>query len=122
MTTTEKTLADLKARIEKTIGYIESLPASAFEGAETRQIAFPMHEGMSLQADGLRFLKDWCLPNLYFHAVTAYDILRQQRRGDRQAGLPGPLAGPDPQGGVRPFPQSHTPALASPGGWARGFF
>jgi hypothetical protein len=73
---TEKTLADLKARIEKTIGYIESLPASAFEGAETRQIAFPLREGMSLKADGLRFLKDWILPNLFFHAVTAYDILR----------------------------------------------
>jgi uncharacterized protein len=75
---TEKTLAELKARIEKTIGYIQSLPASAFEGGETREIAFSLREGMSLKADGLRFLKDWCLPNLYFHAVTAYDILRSK--------------------------------------------
>jgi hypothetical protein len=73
----EKTLADLKARIAKTIGFIQSVPASAFEGAETRQIAFPLREGMSLKADGARFLKDWCLPNFYFHVVTAYDILRQ---------------------------------------------
>jgi uncharacterized protein len=74
----EKTLAELKARIVKTIGFIESVPASAFQGAETRQIAFPLRDDMSLRADGLRFLKDWCLPNFYFHVVTAYDILRHK--------------------------------------------
>jgi uncharacterized protein len=26
--------------------------------------------------NGLEHLKDWALPNFYFHAVTAYDILR----------------------------------------------
>ena len=72
----EKTLADLKARIAKTLAFIETVPASAFEGAETRQIAFPLRDGMGLQADGVRFLKDWALPNFYFHVVTAYDILR----------------------------------------------
>lgn len=72
----EKTLAELKSRIEKTIGFIQSIPASAFEGAESREVTFPLREGMSLHADGLRFLKDWCLPNFYFHVVTAYDILR----------------------------------------------
>jgi len=74
----EKTLAELKARIEKTLAFIQSVPASAFDGAETRQVAFPLRDGMSLQADGARFLKDWCLPNFYFHVVTAYDILRHK--------------------------------------------
>jgi hypothetical protein len=72
----EKTLADLKARIAKTLAFIATVPASAFEGAETRQIAFPLFQGASLDADGVRFLKDWALPNFYFHVVTAYDILR----------------------------------------------
>ena len=72
----EKTLPELKARIEKTLAYIQSIPASAFEGADTREISFTLREGMSLHADGLRFLKDWCLPNFYFHVVTAYGILR----------------------------------------------
>ena len=74
----EKTLAELKARIEKTLAYVQSFPASAFEGAETRQIAFHLFGDNSLEADGLRFLKDWCLPNFYFHMVTAYDILRHK--------------------------------------------
>jgi hypothetical protein len=72
----EKTLTELKARIEKTIGYIQSLPASAFEGAEARQLAFHLYQDKSLHADGLRFLKDWCLPNFYFHVVAAYAVLR----------------------------------------------
>lgn len=72
----EKTLADLKARIAKTVAFVQSIPVSAFEGAERREVSFPMRDGMSLHADGLRFLKDWCLPNFYFHVVTAYDILR----------------------------------------------
>ena len=72
----EKTLAELKARIAKTIDFIRSVPASAFEGAETRKITFPLRDGMGFEGDGLRFLKDWCLPHFYFHVVTAYDILR----------------------------------------------
>jgi hypothetical protein len=31
---------------------------------------------MTLEASGLEFLRDWLLPNFYFHVVTAYDILR----------------------------------------------
>lgn len=72
----EKTLDDLKARVVKTIDYLRSVPASAFEGAENRKIEMEMRNGMSLSSDGLRFLRDWALPNIYFHVVTAYDILR----------------------------------------------
>lgn len=72
----EKTLDELKARIAKTVDYIKSVPASAFEGAEGRRIEMDMRNGMSLSADGLQFLRDWSLPNFYFHVVTAYDILR----------------------------------------------
>jgi hypothetical protein len=28
--------------------------------------------------DGTQYLRDWSLPNFYFHVVTAYDILRNQ--------------------------------------------
>ena len=75
---TEKTVAELKARIQKTLDFVATVPASAFQDAETRQIAFPLMEGMSFQGDGVRFLKDWSLPNFYFHVVTAYDILRHK--------------------------------------------
>lgn len=34
--------------------------------------------GMCLDLSGQRYLDDWILPNLYFHLITAYAILRMQ--------------------------------------------
>lgn len=74
----EQTIAQLKARIERTLDYIESVPKSAYEGCEKRRVSFPLGQDMSLDMDGVEFLRDWTLPNFYFHVVTAYDILRNQ--------------------------------------------
>jgi uncharacterized protein len=73
----EQTLDELKARIAKTIDYLESVRAAAFEGSEVRKIIIPIPENdMEFEMDGLQFLRDWALPHFYFHVVTAYDILR----------------------------------------------
>ncbi len=74
----EKTVADLKARIAKTIAFVRALPVSAFEGAEERDciIAIPNTAKMVIAMNGLQFLRAWALPHFYFHLVTAYDILR----------------------------------------------
>jgi hypothetical protein len=75
---TEKTLDELKARIRRTLDYISSVPASGFAGAETRRVSFPLMNEKVLDMDGVQYLRDWALPNFYFHVVTAYDILRNQ--------------------------------------------
>jgi len=73
----EKTLDELKGRIAKTIVYLESVRAAAFEGAEDRKVIIPIPEdNMEFEMNGLQFLRDWALPQFYFHVVTAYDILR----------------------------------------------
>jgi uncharacterized protein len=73
----EKTLEELKARIARTIDYVQSEPATAFEGAENRDIRIPIPPmNGEFQMDGFQFLRDWALPHFYFHVVTAYDILR----------------------------------------------
>lgn len=71
---TEKTLPELKARIESTISFLESFKESDFAGAEERLITNPRWEGKSLV--GKDFLIQYLLPNFYFHIVTAYSILR----------------------------------------------
>ena len=38
----EATLAQLRARIEKTIAYVESIPAHRFEGSEKRDVVLPI--------------------------------------------------------------------------------
>lgn len=71
---TEKSLPELKARIESTIGALNALKADDFKGAETRQITQPRWEGKWLT--GHDYLIQHVLPNMGFHVTTAYAILR----------------------------------------------
>lgn len=71
----ESTMDELVARVKKTIEYIDSVPAAALEGSETRDITIKLRD-RTLQFPGLEFLQTWALPNFYFHFVTAYDLLR----------------------------------------------
>jgi uncharacterized protein len=72
----EQTLEELKARIERTIEYLEKADRRALQGAEDRDITIPFPDGRVLETKGLQLLRDWSLPHFYFHVVTAYDILR----------------------------------------------
>ena len=70
----EKTLPEMKARIEKTIGYLNSFSPKDFEGAENRTVTQPRWEGKWLTST--EFVLEHAIPNLYFHITTAYSILR----------------------------------------------
>ena len=70
----EKTIPELRARIESTIGYLNSLSPKDFSGAETKRVTSPRWEGKTLS--GLEFAIQHMLPNVYFHITTAYAILR----------------------------------------------
>ncbi len=71
----EVTLADLRARIEKTAAYLASVPEAAFEGVEERTVVLKTrHREVSFT--GQDYLLTHALPNFYFHLTTAYAILR----------------------------------------------
>jgi len=71
----ETTLDELVARVKKTLEYIGTVPAAAFEGSEDRDIKIPLRD-RTVEFKGLPFLQNWALPNFFFHYVTAYNILR----------------------------------------------
>lgn len=71
----EKTMDELKARILKTIDYVQSAPASAFEGGEDRDVKITV-PGRTIEMKGLTYLRGWLLPNFFFHVSIAYAILR----------------------------------------------
>lgn len=71
----ESTLEELRTRIARTVEYLKSIPASAIDGSEDRDIKIPLRE-RSLEMKGLAFLRIWSLPNFYFHVVATYAILR----------------------------------------------
>lgn len=72
---TEKTVAELQERIRKTLAFVNSVSAEQFVGAEDRdiQLVFPW---ATYDFKGSRYLTYWALPNFFFHATTAYDLLR----------------------------------------------
>jgi hypothetical protein len=71
----EKTFEELRARLRKTIDFIKSVPASAFEGGEDRDIKIVV-PNRTIEMKGLAYLRGWVLPNVFFHVTTAYLILR----------------------------------------------
>jgi hypothetical protein len=71
-------LAELKGRIEEAIGKLESVQEREFDGAAQRRIVLPLQGEMTAEFSGPEFLRDWSLPNVYFHLATAYDILRHK--------------------------------------------
>ena len=73
-TDNEKTLADLKIRIQDVVKYLHSFRPEDFKGADERKISQPRWEGKYLT--GLEYAYQHAMPNLYFHVTTAYSILR----------------------------------------------
>jgi hypothetical protein len=72
---TEKTVAELKARIDKTIAFIESFKPAQIDGTEDKDLTIKIGP-REMQWKGMQYLLGFALPNFYFHAATAYDILR----------------------------------------------
>lgn len=72
---TERTIPELKARIEKTINYVSSIKESDFSNWEERIVAPPGWAGAFLGKD---YFYQHAVPNFYFHMVTAYAILRHK--------------------------------------------
>ncbi|MGS5089868.1 DUF1993 domain-containing protein [Hydrogenophaga sp. A37] len=72
----ETTFADLKARIAKTLEWLATVPASAIDGREEADITFPIGRDKTRTMTGEAYLKHYALPNMFFHIVTAYALLR----------------------------------------------
>lgn len=72
---TETTIAELQARIAKTIAFVQSIPDSAYEGAEARTITVKAGP-RELTFPALQYLHSYAVPNFYFHMTTTYNILR----------------------------------------------
>jgi hypothetical protein len=72
---TEKTVNEIKSRIQSTISYLETFTAKDYaEGVSERHISQPRWEGQYLT--GNEFVLNHVIPNFYFHMTTAYSILR----------------------------------------------
>ena len=66
-----------QSRIAEALAALGSIPAGAFDGQADRLVALELPNGMIFDLTGAQFVRDWSLPQFYFHLTTAYAILRK---------------------------------------------
>jgi hypothetical protein len=71
----QATVPELKERIARTVDFVNSLKPGQIDGQEEKEIVLKLGAN-EFKFTGLAFLLNFSLPNFYFHAATAYDILR----------------------------------------------
>jgi len=72
---TEKTFAELQARIAKVIEFLNAFKAPQIDGSEEKKISLKVG-GQELNFSGQAYLFGFVLPNIYFHTTATYTILR----------------------------------------------
>ena len=80
MPDTEKTADELKARIQKTLEFMKTVTADQVVGNEEIVITMPPYYKKEYGGEhltGYEYATMYALPNFYFHATTAYAILRK---------------------------------------------
>ena len=73
---TEKTFDELRQRLARTIDYVKAFKPAQFDGADARDVTFPIGPTNTMTLKGQQFLNNFAFPNFYFHAATAHGILR----------------------------------------------
>jgi len=71
----EASFAELQARLAKTIAFLETFTPAQIDGTEENSIVF-VAGGRERNFNGLAYLFDFVLPNVFFHTTTTYAILR----------------------------------------------
>lgn len=72
---TEKSLAELKARIAKTVAYLQTFQPAQIDGTEDKEIVIKRGD-KETRYTGMQFMLGHAVPNFYFHVTTTYAILR----------------------------------------------
>ena len=71
----ENSLADLTTRVESTIAWLNNIKPAQVDGSEGKSVTVKQGD-REVQFTGIDLLLKRAMPNFYFHATTAYDILR----------------------------------------------
>lgn len=86
----EQSFADLLARIDSTLAFLETVKEDSFKDAAGRQITLGYFPGKYM--DGFDYAREYAIPNFFFHVVASYAIIRKNGvpigKADYTAGMP----------------------------------
>jgi hypothetical protein len=72
------TIADARARISETIAAVESIAWDSLDVDPATPIAHALPMGMVFDLTAEQYVRDWALPQFYFHVMIAYAIMRAE--------------------------------------------
>jgi uncharacterized protein len=72
-------LLDAQRRIKQTIALLEALAPNALDANPNEAIAHELPNGIIFDLTAEQYARDWTLPQFYFHLMTAYSILRNNK-------------------------------------------
>lgn len=72
------TLAEAQKRIGETVQFLATLSPNELDAGADRAIALKLPDGRVFDMSGSQYVRDWALPQFYFHIMTAYSILRHK--------------------------------------------
>ena len=71
----ETTFPQLIERVRKTVSFLQTLKPEQIDGSEARTITWQTRTATK-SMQGMPYLLNHVLPNVFFHTATTYDILR----------------------------------------------
>ncbi len=71
------TWSEARARVTDAANFLASLGAEEFDAAVDKPIVHELPNGMIFDLSGEQYVRDWALPQVAFHQMIAYAILRQ---------------------------------------------
>lgn len=71
------TWAEARARVDDAVNFLATVGPQEFDAAADKPIAHELPTGMIFDMTGEQYVRDWALPQVAFHQMIAYAILRQ---------------------------------------------
>ena len=75
--TDETTLASARSVLASMDGFLAGIDASELCSSDTQHVV-DLPNGMQFTLSADEYVRDWSMPNFYFHLTTAYAILRKE--------------------------------------------
>ncbi len=73
---TPGTMADARAEIERALAFLDALEKDDLDINTVETVTLDLPNGLIFDMSPAQFVRDWALPQFYFHVMTAYAILR----------------------------------------------
>lgn len=75
---TPGTIAEARERIDSALSFIAGVAEDALDAGADLPVTIALPGGLTFDMTGEQYVRDWALPQFYFHVMTAYAILRHQ--------------------------------------------